>query len=148
MKTAIIRFGSALAGIVTVGSAFLATPAFASNYYPNNSYGYQSTGVCSSRFDPSCILKETSFYGFGGGYNYGYNSNPYNPGTGYYLSYPDYPVNYGYNPYSYNSSYYMTQPYGGYNSYGSYNNVPYGYNSYSYAYGYGYGYGYGSGYGR
>ncbi|MDR3546947.1 MAG: hypothetical protein P4M11_01495 [Candidatus Pacebacteria bacterium] len=126
MKTAIIRLGSALAGIVTVGSAFLATPAFASNY----DYGYQQQSfpqnVCSSRYDAYCIIKETQ--ALNNGYNqyqngYGYNSYQGN--------------NYGYNGNTWNNNYgysYNNQ-YGNQNQYGYQDGYNYHYN-YSYQYQY------------
>ena len=151
MKTAVIRFSTAIAGVATLGSAFLAAPAFAQTYNPYQnqpSYGYpqqQVTNVCTSRFDPDCILKETQ--SFVSSYFNGFNQNQYQqPSYQYQTPYQNsYMPSYNYNSYpSYQNQYQPSYPtYNNSNHY-SYNSNPYssGYTSYyapSYApYSYGY----------
>ena len=132
MKTTAIRFGSAIAGIATLGSAlFIAAPAFAySAQYPYPTYNNQ--------------------------YQQSYNQNSYGNYNNYNNSYSSYPSNYG-SQYGYNNGY-STNPYSsmGYDtSVNQYNTVygnqynyiyansnPYNYqqpqNQYSSGYGYGY----------
>jgi hypothetical protein len=148
MKTAVIRLGSALAGVTALSSLFLAAPAFASynSYQYTSAYGYypqqQVTNVCSSRFDYNCILEETQVLTYSniGGYNHypyaGYDNGYYPSSVNQYNNTYDYRYS-NYNGYESNGEYGNQYNYN--NSYSYNSNQSYGYN-YQYQYQYGYQY--------
>jgi hypothetical protein len=149
-----LLLASGLFGAATLGGLMLAAPAHA-DYGATPIYN-DASQVCSGRYDPNCIVKETDYmnrysnYGYGSSYNYNdYNRNNYS-NYNYYeqSSYAPYytpsiaSYNYNYAPsYSYNTPYQYQYSYD-YNYQYQYQNPTYQY-SYSYpTYNHSYNYGY------
>jgi hypothetical protein len=155
-----MSLGTAAPALLLGGIALAAPFAAFADYGANNNYYDGYSQVCSSRFDPNCITKETNYlnqqqsYGYQNQYSNNYNSNYYGYNRGYsnywnqsyqqpsyYNSYSSY--NYksasaynSYYPYSY--SYYSQPTYTYGNSYREDQSNPSPASAYSYSYHYSY----------